>query len=84
MHPRSTFTRRSLLGAALLAGTTGSIAQAAFPTRPITLIVPWPAGGSTDRHLRGLAEIAAKYLGQNIIVENKPGGGGTSGPARWH
>ncbi|MFO1214347.1 MAG: tripartite tricarboxylate transporter substrate binding protein [Burkholderiaceae bacterium] len=50
----------------------------AWPTRPITLIVPWPAGGSTDRHLRGLAELAAKHLGQNIIVENKPGGGGTS------
>jgi tripartite-type tricarboxylate transporter receptor subunit TctC len=80
MHARTTLTRRTLLGAALLAGATGSFAQAAFPTRPITLIVPWPAGGSTDRHLRGLAEIASKYLGQNIIVENKPGGGGTSGP----
>ncbi len=73
-------SRRHLLGAALLAAATGSHAQAAFPTKPITLIVPWPAGGSTDRHLRGLAEIASKYLGQNIIVDNKPGGGGTSGP----
>ena len=80
MSIRTTLTRRTLLGAALLAGATASFAQAAFPTRPITLIVPWPAGGSTDRHLRGLAEIASKYLGQNIIVENKPGGGGTSGP----
>ena len=80
MSTRTTLTRRTLLGAALLAGATGSFAQAAFPTRPVTLIVPWPAGGSTDRHLRGLAEIASKYLGQNIIVENKPGGGGTSGP----
>jgi tripartite-type tricarboxylate transporter receptor subunit TctC len=80
MSTRPTLKRRTLLGAALLAGATGSFAQAAFPTRPITLIVPWPAGGSTDRHLRGLAEIASKYLGQNIIVENKPGGGGTSGP----
>ena len=80
MSTRTPLTRRALLGAALLAGATASFAQAAFPTRPITLIVPWPAGGSTDRHLRGLAEIASKYLGQNIIVENKPGGGGTSGP----
>jgi tripartite-type tricarboxylate transporter receptor subunit TctC len=80
MSTRTPLTRRTLLGAALLAGATGSFAQAAFPTRPVTLIVPWPAGGSTDRHLRGLAEIASKYLGQNIIVENKPGGGGTSGP----
>ena len=80
MSTRTPLTRRALLGAALLTGATGSFAQAAFPTRPVTLIVPWPAGGSTDRHLRGLAEIASKYLGQNIIVENKPGGGGTSGP----
>ena len=79
MNTTPTFTRRSLLGVVMFAGATGSLAQA-FPTRPITLIVPWPAGGSTDRHLRGLAEIASKYLGQNIIVENKPGGGGTSGP----
>jgi tripartite-type tricarboxylate transporter receptor subunit TctC len=48
----------------------------------VTLIVPWPAGGSTDRHLRGLAEIASRYLGQNIVVENKPGGGGTTGPSQ--
>ena len=42
--------------------------------------MPWPAGGSTDRHLRGLAEIASRHLGQTIVVENKPGGGGTLGP----
>ncbi|MBX3645541.1 MAG: tripartite tricarboxylate transporter substrate binding protein [Rubrivivax sp.] len=72
--------RRWLLcGLAMAALTPGGQAFAqAWPTRPITLIVPWPAGGSTDRHLRGLAELAAKHLGQNIIVENKPGGGGTS------
>jgi len=51
-----------------------------FPTRPITLIVPWPAGGSTDTHLRKLAELAAKHLGQPVIVENKPGAGGMLGP----
>jgi hypothetical protein len=42
--------------------------------------VPWPAGGSTDRHHRALAEIASKHLGQQIVVENAPGGGGTTGP----
>jgi tripartite-type tricarboxylate transporter receptor subunit TctC len=78
-----TDTRRRWLGhtlaiAALAAGTQ-AFAQT-YPSRPITLIVPWPAGGSTDRHLRGLAELASKQLGQNIIVENKPGGGGTSAP----
>jgi tripartite-type tricarboxylate transporter receptor subunit TctC len=72
---------RSLLGAALLAAACGAPAQA-YPSKPVTLIVPWPPGGSTDRHLRGLAEIASKYLGQNIVVENKPGGGGTIGPSQ--
>lgn len=51
-----------------------------FPSRPITLICPWPPGGSTDTHLRRFAEIATKYVGQPILVENKPGGGGMLGP----
>ncbi len=78
---RST-TRRLLLGATLAAAMAApfGVQAQAYPSRPITLIVPWPAGGSTDRHHRALAEIASKILGQNIIVENKPGGGGTSGP----
>ena len=79
MQARTTLVRRALIGAALLACAAGSFAQA-YPTRPITMIVPWPAGGSTDRHLRGLAELASKHLGQNIIIDNKPGGGGTTGP----
>jgi tripartite-type tricarboxylate transporter receptor subunit TctC len=58
-----------------------SAAAQDFPTRAITLIVPWPAGGSTDTHLRKLAEIASKHLGQPIIVENKPGAGGMLGPS---
>jgi tripartite-type tricarboxylate transporter receptor subunit TctC len=53
----------------------------AFPSRPITLICPWPPGGSTDLHLRKFAEISQKYLGQPMVVENKPGGGGMNGPA---
>src|SRR5262245_63091561 len=42
-----------------------------------SLICPWPAGGSTDTHLRRFAEIAARYLGQTVVVENKPGATGT-------
>ncbi len=75
--------RRGLMlaaaGAALAAPFGTAMAQA-FPSKPITLIVPWPAGGSTDRHHRALAELASKHLGQQIIVENKPGAGGTLGP----
>ena len=76
--------RRVLFGAAALAAPLvapfTAHAQGAYPSRPVTLIVPWPAGGSTDRHLRALAEIAARHLGQTIVVENRPGGGGTTGP----
>jgi tripartite-type tricarboxylate transporter receptor subunit TctC len=60
---------------------TGVMAQEAkFPSRPISLIVPWPPGGSTDRHLRAFAEAAAKQLGQPVIIVNNPGVGGTLGP----
>src|SRR3989475_12934413 len=52
-----------------------------FPSRPITLICPWPPGGSTDTHLRRFAEIATRTLGQTIVIENKPGGGGMIGPS---
>jgi tripartite-type tricarboxylate transporter receptor subunit TctC len=76
--------RRALVlataGAALAAPFGTAFAQA-YPSKPITLIVPWPAGGSTDRHHRALAELASKHLGQQIIVENKPGAGGTLGPS---
>ncbi len=51
-----------------------------FPNKPISLICPWPAGGSTDQHLRAFAQIASKYVGQNIVIENKPGAGGMLGP----
>ena len=52
-------------------------ANAKFPDRPITLLVPYSAGGTTDLCLRILASIAGAELGQPIIVGNKPGGSGT-------
>jgi tripartite-type tricarboxylate transporter receptor subunit TctC len=51
-------------------------AQGQYPSRPITLLVPWVAGGGSDIALRALAEGAGKHLGQRIVVENKPGVGG--------
>lgn len=75
--------RRSLIvaaGGAALAAPLRALRAESFPSKPITLIVPWPAGGSTDRHLRTLADIAGKLLGQNVIVQNQPGAGGTLGP----
>ncbi|MSQ20562.1 MAG: tripartite tricarboxylate transporter substrate binding protein [Betaproteobacteria bacterium] len=67
----------------LLAGVFACTVSAQnFPVRPLTLICPWPPGGSTDLHLRKFAEIAAKYVGQSIIIENRPGAGGTVGPSQ--
>ncbi|MET0334423.1 MAG: tripartite tricarboxylate transporter substrate binding protein [Rhizobacter sp.] len=84
MTPSLQRLRRALVLAtagAAIAAPFGAAQAQAYPNKPITLIVPWPAGGSTDRHHRALAEIASKHLGQNIIVENKPGAGGTLGPS---
>ena len=73
---------RTVLAAGFaLAASVGAQAQN-FPARPVTLIVPWPAGGSTDVGMRALASAAEKHLGQPIVVENRPGGSGTLGPGQ--
>lgn len=64
--------RRALL-AAPLAAPAPAAAQG-FPSRPVTLIVAFSAGGSSDAVSRAIAEPAARHLGQNIVVENRPGG----------
>ena len=75
--------RRSLLGAVALIATCIALpaahAQSArnFPEKPIKLVIAFPAGGPTDVTMRQLAENAGKQLGQPIIIENKPGAGGT-------
>jgi tripartite-type tricarboxylate transporter receptor subunit TctC len=53
-----------------------------FPSKPVTLIVPWPAGGSSDLAMRAFAEAAQKHLGQPLVIENKAGASGTLGPAQ--
>jgi tripartite-type tricarboxylate transporter receptor subunit TctC len=76
--------RRSVLRAA--AATAASAVSAAmpgiaraqaFPSRPIRLICPWTAGGTTDIVMRSWAEAASKVLGQQVLIENKAGAGGT-------
>ncbi|MFN3743653.1 MAG: tripartite tricarboxylate transporter substrate binding protein [Hyphomicrobiaceae bacterium] len=71
----------SSLAAAVVAATATMAAAQSFPTKPITLIVPWPAGGSTDVAMRAIAESASKVLGQPVVVDNKAGASGTLGPA---
>jgi tripartite-type tricarboxylate transporter receptor subunit TctC len=51
--------------------------EALFPQRPISLWVPWPAGGGTDVTLRLLADLAGRQLGQRVVIENRGGAGGT-------
>lgn len=73
-------TRRHLVLAAAASIALPRLAYAqAFPARPIKYICPWPAGGSTDAVIRAFAESAARTLGQQVIVDNKPGAGGTFG-----
>ena len=65
-----------LAGAALVAPVLTAQAQS-FPAKPIRLLIAFPAGGPTDITMRSLADVASKILGQPVIVENKPGAGGT-------
>ena len=66
---------------ALLLGASLPAAAQTYPNRPITMIVPFATGGLTDVPARILAALMQERIGQNIIVENKPGGSGTVGGA---
>ncbi len=79
-----TFTKRNLLAAAACAAmaAAGPAFAQGYPNKPITLIVPFAAGGPTDIIARIVAEPMAKTLGQQIVVENVAGAGGTTGIGR--
>lgn len=75
-----TTTRRVLLGAAAAAGLARpALAQGGWPNRTIRLIVPFTPAGTTDIAARILAERLTHRLGQNVVVENRPGAGGNLG-----
>jgi tripartite-type tricarboxylate transporter receptor subunit TctC len=72
------FTHPLLAGAALLLTATMSLAQGdAFPSKPITLVIPFSAGGPTDVVARALGVAMTRTIGKPVVVENKTGAGGT-------
>ncbi|TDR94006.1 Bug family tripartite tricarboxylate transporter substrate binding protein [Enterovirga rhinocerotis] len=77
--PSTTTRRAALTGAAALITAPTILRAQSFPTRPITMIVPWTPGSSSDAALRVMAEAAARHLKGNIVIENKPGLAGVRG-----
>jgi tripartite-type tricarboxylate transporter receptor subunit TctC len=82
--PRGHLSRRSLLGAgaAAAAATLGvplARAQSGWPNKPVTWVVPFPAGGGTDAFARPLTAVLTKNLGRQFVIDNKGGAGGTVG-----
>ncbi len=72
------FTRRTCLVAAALAAAP-ALAQTDWPTKPIRLVVPYPAGGTTDQLARAIEKPLQEALGQPIVIDNKAGAGGALG-----
>ncbi|MGY2492871.1 Bug family tripartite tricarboxylate transporter substrate binding protein [Cupriavidus sp. CP313] len=70
---------RTLGVLALAAGATSAVAQGTYPNRPIKLIVPFPAGGGVDLIARTVAEKLSASLGQQVVVDNRPGASGNIG-----
>lgn len=71
--------RSTLLTALLLSTAFGAVAQGSWPTRSITMIVPFPPGGLADLVARPVAEAMSRELGQPVVIENKAGAGGGIG-----
>ena len=78
----TTTTRRRIAGACALLALAGAVHAAGWPDKPVTLVVPYSAGGPTDVVARVLAVPMGQSLGQTVVVENTVGAGGTIAPAR--
>jgi tripartite-type tricarboxylate transporter receptor subunit TctC len=80
--PTGAMSRRAVLQAALLACAAPSVlAQSDYPSRAVTIVVPFPAGGPTDASARIYAKALGQLLGQPVIVDNRAGAAGTVGSA---
>ena len=81
MHSPNTPRRQFLQAGAVTAASLALPALAqSYPAKPIKLICPWPAGGSSDMVMRALAESASKAIGGQVVIENKAGASGMLGP----
>lgn len=76
---RRQFVLGGLSAAAFVAAPARAFAATPFPERPLTFICPWPAGGTADRSMRVICQIAARELGQPIALENRAGASGMIG-----
>ena len=72
----------ALVAAASAALALPAVAQQDYPSKPITIVVPFAAGGPSDKIARDLAEALRKPLGQTVIVDNTGGAGGTIGSTK--
>src|ERR1041384_7832464 len=85
MQKRRSSSRRTFLTSAAAAGILGILRaradDSAWPDRPVRIIVPYPAGGSTDVLTRILAERLKEMFGQSFVIENRGGAGGNIGIA---
>jgi tripartite-type tricarboxylate transporter receptor subunit TctC len=74
-----TFQRRTLLAAGAAALAAPALAQGAWPSKPVTIVVPFPPGGGTDAFARPLFAVMSKNTGRQFVIDNKGGAGGTLG-----
>jgi tripartite-type tricarboxylate transporter receptor subunit TctC len=68
-----------MAAAAAAASALGAQAQSAWPAKPVTLVVPFPAGGGTDAFARPLSAQFARLTGKQLVIDNRGGAGGTLG-----
>jgi len=80
---RKDFLKLCAVGIAMATTASATLAQAAYPNKPIRLIVPWPAGGAADAVGRALSEALRVQLGQSVVVDNIAGAGGNIGTQQF-